>query len=180
MTLLFPLREPSSPQDRDQQIMELALRQARHAWQAEEVPVGAIIVRGNQILGRGANGVEALKDATAHAEMLALSQAFATVGEKRLVDAELYCTLEPCIQCTGALLHARIKRVVYGAADPKFGGIESLVRLLELPGLNHRIEATGGVLAAESAALLQEFFRRKRAKQPLDLPPAPPSADSPE
>ena len=172
MTLLFPLREPESQQERDQQIMEMALRQARAAWEAEEVPVGAIVVRGNQVLGRGANGVEALKDATAHAEMLALSQAFAAAGEKRLVDAELYCTLEPCIQCTGALLHARIKRVVYGAADPKFGGVESLARLLELPGLNHRIEAVGGVLADESAALLREFFRRKRAKQPL--------ADAPE
>ncbi len=171
MTLLFPLREPATPEERDQQIMELALREARNAWQAEEVPVGAVIVRGNQVLGRGANGVEALKDATAHAEMLALTQAFAAAGEKRLVEAELYCTLEPCIQCTGALLHARVKRIVYGAADPKFGGIESLARLLELPGLNHRIEAKGGVLADESAALLQEFFRRKRAKQPLDDAP---------
>ncbi|MCP4094444.1 MAG: nucleoside deaminase [Planctomycetes bacterium] len=172
MTLLFPLREPESQRERDEAIMELALRQARAAWEAEEVPVGAVVVRGKQIIGRGANGVEALKDATAHAEMLALSQAFAAAGEKRLVDAELYCTLEPCIQCTGALLHARIKRLVYGAADPKFGGVESLARLLELPGLNHRIEAVGGVLAEESAALLREFFRRKRAKQPL--------ADAPE
>jgi tRNA(adenine34) deaminase len=173
MTLLFPLREPETPEQRDQQIMELALRQARVAWQAEEVPVGAVIVRGNRILGRGANAVEALTDATAHAEMLALSQAFEAAGEKRLVDAELYCTLEPCIQCTGALLHARVKRIVYGAPDPKFGGIESLVRLLELPGLNHRIEALGGVSATESAALLQEFFRRKRARLPLQPPPAP-------
>ena len=178
MTLLFPLRQPASPGERDQQIMELALRQANAAWQADEVPVGAVIVRGNQILGRGANSVEALKDATAHAEMLALSQAFAAADEKRLVDAELFCTLEPCIQCTGALLHARVKRIVYGAADPKFGGIESLVRLLDLPGLNHRIEAVGGVLAAESAALMQEFFRRKRAKLPLEDAPGSTSPGS--
>ena len=165
MSLLFPLREPESPEERDQLIMELALREARNAWAADEVPVGAVVVRGNQILGRGANGVEALKDATAHAEMLALTQAFAATEDKRLPGAELYCTLEPCIQCTGALLHARVARIVYGAADPKFGGIESLARLLELPGLNHRIEAQGGVLAEESAALLQEFFRLKRARK---------------
>ncbi|MDP7062911.1 MAG: tRNA adenosine(34) deaminase TadA [Planctomycetota bacterium] len=177
MTLLFPLREPESQEERDQAIMEMALRQARAAWEQDEVPVGAVVVRGNQVIGRGANGVEALKDATAHAEMLALSQAFAAVEEKRLVEAELYCTLEPCIQCTGALLHARIKRVVYGAADPKFGGVESLARLLELPRLNHRIEAVGGVLAEESATLLRDFFRRKRAKQPLadDSERIPPS-----
>ncbi len=174
MVLLFPLRPPKSPEQRDIAIMEMALKEARKAWAAEEVPVGALVVRGNQLLGRGANEVEALKDATAHAEMLALSQAFAASGEKRLVDAELYCTLEPCIQCTGALLHARIKRVVYGAADPKFGGIESLVRLLELPGLNHRMQAKGGVLAAECAQLLQEFFRRKReaAKGEKQGPPS--------
>ena len=174
MALLFPLRPPENPEQRDLAIMEMALQEARKAWAAEEVPVGAMVVRGNQCLGRGANAVEALQDATAHAEMLALSQAFAATGEKRLVDAELYCTLEPCIQCTGALLHARVKRVVYGAADPKFGGIESLVRLLELPGLNHRIEVRGGVLAAESAQLLQEFFRRKRAetKGQKEAPPS--------
>jgi tRNA(adenine34) deaminase len=95
--------------------------------------------------------------------MLALTQAFAAAGEKRLEGAELYCTLEPCLQCAGALLHARVARVVYGAADPKFGGVESLARLLELPGLNHRVVARGGVLAAESALLLQEFFRARRS-----------------
>jgi len=165
MALLFPLRQPGSQEERDLAIMEFALREARAAWAADEVPVGAIVVRGNHILGRGRNTVEALKDATAHAEMLALSQAFAAAGEKRLPDAELYCTLEPCIQCTGALMHSRVARIVYGAADPKFGGIESLVRLLELPGLNHQIEAQGGVLAEESAGLLQEFFRRKREQK---------------
>jgi len=173
MVLLFPLRPPGSQEERDLAIMEMALREARAAWAADEVPVGAVVVRGNEILGRGRNTVEALKDATAHAEMLALSQAFAAAGEKRLPDAELYCTLEPCIQCTGALLHSRVARIVYGAADPKFGGIESLARLLELPGLNHQIEAQGGVLAEESAAMLQEFFRtkRERKKAQKTLPP---------
>ena len=165
MSLLFPLREPRDAEERDLRAMEIALREARLAFEAGEVPVGAVVVRGNQVLGRGANGVEALKDATAHAEMIALTQAFAASGDKRLPEAELFCTLEPCIQCVGALLHARIRRVVYGAADPKFGGVESLARLLELPGLNHQVEAKGGVLAEESAALLQDFFRRRRAEQ---------------
>jgi len=165
MSLLFPLREPRDAEERDQRAMELALAEARRAYAAEEVPVGAVVVRGNQVLGRGANAVEALGDATAHAEMIAITQAFAAAGEKRLEGAELYCTLEPCIQCVGALLHARVARLVYGAADPKFGGVESLARLLELPGLNHRVEARGGVLAEESAALLQDFFRRRRAEQ---------------
>ena len=155
--------------------MEFALREARAAWAADEVPVGSIVVRGNEILGRGRNTVEALKDATAHAEMLALSQAFAAAGEKRLPDAELYCTLEPCIQCTGALMHSRVARIVYGAADPKFGGIESLARLLELPGLNHQIEAQGGILAEESAALLQEFFRTKREQKKAQKKSSPES-----
>lgn len=164
---LFPLRPPASAEERDQRIMTLALREAQKAWGNDEVPVGAVVVRGNELLGRGANAVEALKDATAHAEMIALTQAFAATGDKRLPEAELYCTLEPCLQCTGALLHGRVKRVVYGATDPKFGGIESLACLLDLPGLNHRVEALGGVLAEESAAMLQEFFRRKRAQQAL-------------
>ncbi|MDA0666651.1 MAG: tRNA adenosine(34) deaminase TadA [Planctomycetota bacterium] len=176
MVLLFPLRQPGSQEERDVAIMEFALREAHAAWAADEVPVGAIVVRGNEILGRGRNTVEALKDATAHAEMLALSQAFAAAGEKRLPDAELYCTLEPCIQCTGALMHSRVARIVYGAADPKFGGIESLARLLELPGLNHQIEAQGGVLAEESAALLQDFFRSKREEKKVQKKAPPESS----
>ena len=96
------------------------------------------------------------------AEMLALTQAFAAAGEKRLEDCEVYCSLEPCLQCAGALLHARVRRVVYAAADPKFGGVESLARTWELPGLNHRIESRAGLLAEESAALLREFFRARR------------------
>jgi tRNA(adenine34) deaminase len=124
--------------------------------------VGAIVVRQGRVLGRAGNAVEQQRDATAHAEMLALSQAFAAAGEKRLEGAELFCTLEPCLQCAGALIHARLARVVYGAADPKFGGVVSLARLLELPGLNHRVQVRGGVMAEESAALLQEFFRALR------------------
>ena len=167
MTLLFPLGEPADPGARDERIMELALREAASAAERDEVPVGALVVRENRILGRASNQVEQLSDATAHAEMLALTQAFAAAGEKRLEGAELFCTLEPCLQCAGALLHARVKRVVYGAADPKFGGVESLARIFELPGLNHRIAVRAGVLAEPSAALLRAFFearRRFRAK----------------
>ena len=164
MTLLFPLRQPESPQERDSMIMELAFKQADTAARNDEVPVGAIIVRGNRILGRGANQVEALADATAHAEMLAITQAMASTADKRLVDAELYCTLEPCIQCCGAIMHARISRVVYAASDPKFGGVESLAQLFDLPGLNHRVEHHGGLMAERSAIILREFFLAKRKK----------------
>ncbi|RMH02088.1 MAG: nucleoside deaminase [Planctomycetota bacterium] len=142
--------------------MALALRLAREAAARDEVPVGAVVVRGDRLLSRGANQVERLGDPTAHAEMIALTQAFAAAGEKRLPGAELFCTLEPCLQCAGALIHARVDRVVYGAADPKFGGVESLARLLDLPGLNHRVAWRGGVRAEESAALLQAFFRARR------------------
>ena len=165
MSLLFPLGPPEDPQQRDQRIMELALREASKAGARDEVPIGAVVVRGNQVLGRAGNSVEQLKDATAHAEMLALTQAFEAVGEKRLKGAELFCTLEPCLQCAGALLHARVARVVYGAADPKFGGVESLARIFELRGLNHQIRAEGGLFAEESAQMLQAFFRSKRVRK---------------
>jgi len=163
MSLIFPLGPPEDPAERDTRIMEMALREANLAYQRDEVPVGAILVRENRILGRAGNQVEQLCDATAHAEMLALSQAFAAVGEKRLEGAELYCTLEPCLMCAGALLHARVARVVYAAADPKFGAVQSLQALFEIPGLNHQIEAEGGLMAEQSAALLQAFFQHKRA-----------------
>lgn len=162
MKSLFPLRAPATAEERDRRLMEMALRWAREAGAEGEVPVGALVVRGNELLGASGNQVERLRDATAHAEMLALTQAFASAGEKRLPEAELICTLEPCLQCAGALVHARVRRLVYGAADPKFGGVESLARSLELPGLNHRVAARGGVCAHESAELLREFFRARR------------------
>lgn len=162
MKSLFPLRAPASAEERDLRLMEMALRWARTAAAEGEVPVGALVVRGNELLGASGNQVERLRDATAHAEMLALTQAFAAAGEKRLPEAELICTLEPCLQCAGALVHARVRRLVYGAADPKFGGVQSLARCLELPGLNHRVQARGGVCAEESAALLREFFQARR------------------
>ena len=142
--------------------MEIALREAVAAAQRDEVPVGAVVIRENRLLARAGNQVEQLRDATAHAEMLALTQAFEAVGAKRLVDAELFCTLEPCLMCMGAILHARVARVVYGARDEKFGGVCSLCRGFELEGLNHQVQAVGGVEAEASAELLRAFFQAKR------------------
>jgi tRNA(Arg) A34 adenosine deaminase TadA len=176
MSLIFPLGPPEDPSERDARIMELALRQATLAFERDEVPVGAIIVRGNRILARAGNQVEQLCDATAHAEMLALGQAFAAVGEKRLEGAELFCTLEPCLMCAGALLHARVKRVVYAAADPKFGAVQSLQAMFELPGLNHQIRAECGLMETDSAQLLQAFFQQKRAAAKLKKRIEPESA----
>ncbi len=173
MSLLYPLRTPADADEFDRRAMELALKEARSAGARGEVPVGAIVVREGRVLGRAGNAVEQQRDATAHAEMLALSQAFAAAGEKRLEGAELFVTLEPCIQCAGALLHARIARLIYGAADPKFGGVASLARVLEIPGLNHRVAVRSGVLAAESADLLQAFFRALR-RGSGGLPASPP------
>ncbi len=165
MSLLFPLGPPDDPKERDRRIMQIALREADAAGAQDEVPVGAVVVLGNRILGRAGNQVEQLRDATAHAEMLALSQAFEALGNKRLVDAELFCTLEPCVMCAGAIMHARIARVVYGAADEKFGGVCSLCRSFELPGVTHQVHAVGGLEAELSATMLRAFFQQKRREQ---------------
>ncbi|MDP6850784.1 MAG: nucleoside deaminase [Planctomycetota bacterium] len=164
MSILFPLGEPADLDERDDRIMRKALQLAQRALDEDEVPVGALVVRNGEILGRGWNQVEQLVDATAHAEMLALTQAFAAAGEKRLEGAEVFCTLEPCLQCAGALLHARVSRVVFAASDPKFGGVHSLASLFDLEKANHKPEWKSGVLAEESAEMLKEFFRAKRAK----------------
>src|ERR1700757_2619628 len=124
----------------DEQFMREALRQARKAFTAEEVPVGAVVVRGGQILGRAYNQVEMLKDATAHAEMLALTQAEAAVGDWRLTDCDLYVTKEPCAMCAGALVHTRIRRVIFGCADPVGGAAGSVINLLQMAGFNHRCD----------------------------------------
>ena len=147
----------------DQFFMSQALRQAGRASEADEVPVGAVIVRGGRIISRSFNQVELLKDATAHAEMLALTQAFAAVGDWRLNDCDLYVTKEPCAMCAGAIVHARVRRVIFGCRDPKAGGAGGLVNLLQHPSLNHRCEITPDVKAEESLSLLKDFFRMKRA-----------------
>ncbi|HEX6812482.1 MAG TPA: nucleoside deaminase [Planctomycetota bacterium] len=142
--------------------MERCLELAASAALADEVPVGAVVVVDGVAVGEGRNRVEELGSPLAHAEMQALQQALATVGEKRLPRAVLYCSLEPCFMCAGAILHARVARVVFGARDPKFGAVRSLGMLLEEPRLNHRCEVVEGVLADESAELLRAFFRQKR------------------
>lgn len=139
-----------------------ALREAELAAAADEVPVGAVVVRDGQILGRGHNQVERLQDATAHAEILALGAASQATGQWRLDGATLYVTLEPCTMCTGAILLARVGRLVYGAADPRAGAVASTARLLEGNPYGHRMEVLGGIAAAECGGLLQEFFRSRR------------------
>jgi tRNA(adenine34) deaminase len=146
----------------EEYFMSEALRLARRAFVAEEVPVGAVIVRGGTIIARAWNQVELLKDATAHAEMLAITQAEAEIGDWRLNDCDLYVTKEPCPMCAGAIVHTRLRRVIFGCADPKGGAAGGLINILQMPGLNHRSEITSGVLAHDCAALLKEFFFLRR------------------
>src|ERR1017187_7259118 len=146
----------------DDYFMGEALRQAAKAYEKGEVPVGAVIVRAGRIIARAANQVELLKDATAHAEMLALTQAENAVGDWRLTDCTLYATKEPCPMCAGAIVHTRLARVVFGAADPKGGAAGSALNLLQFPTLNHHCEITGGVREPECRALLKDFFLAQR------------------
>jgi tRNA(adenine34) deaminase len=144
--------------------MEEALRAAQRALEAGEVPVGAIVVCGGEIVGRGWNRNLADSDPTAHAEIVALQQAGANLGNHRLGDCDLFATIEPCAMCAGALVHARVKRLIYGADDPKAGAIHSVMEVLNHPRLNHRTDVRGGVLAGRCAELLQTFFRNRRAE----------------
>ncbi len=155
--------EPIIDLQSDAYFMQEALRQALHAYEAEEVPIGAVVVRERRIIARACNQVELLKDATAHAEMLAMTQAEAAVGDWRLTDCDLYVTKEPCPMCAGALVHVRMRRVVFGCADPRGGAAGGLLNLLQNPSLNHQCDVVAGVLHEDCAALLQSFFREKRA-----------------
>ena len=150
--------------ENDTTFMREALRFAEKAFKAEEVPVGAVVVRADKIIARAYNQVEMLKDATAHAEMLALTQAEAAVGDCRLVDCDLYVTKEPCPMCAGAIVHTRIRRVIFGCADVRAGAAGTLMNLLQNPALNHTCEITSGVLESECAQLLQTFFKTKRKR----------------
>ena len=141
-----------------------ALRQAARAYEAEEVPVGAVVVRDGRIIARAFNQVEMLKDATAHAEMLALTQAEEVVGDWRLTDCTLYVTKEPCPMCAGAIVHVRLARLVFGAGDSKGGAAGGVMNLVQHPALNHRCELTTGLREAECRALLQTFFGEQRAR----------------
>jgi tRNA(adenine34) deaminase len=149
----------------DQYFMGEALRQAVKAFEAEEVPVGAVVVRDGRIIARAFNQVELLKDATAHAEMLAITQAEQAVGDWRLNDCTLYITKEPCPMCAGAIVHVRFGRVVFGASDPKAGAAGSAMNLLQWPTLNHQCQITSGVREAECRELLRSFFQHQRAKK---------------
>jgi tRNA(adenine34) deaminase len=146
----------------DDYFMGEALRQAAKAYAAGEVPVGAVIVRAGRVIARAFNQVELLKDATAHAEMLALTQAEQAVGDWRLTDCTLYVTKEPCPMCAGAVVHTRLARVVFGAADPKGGAAGGAMNLLQFPTLNHRCDITPGLRREECRAILQNFFSEQR------------------
>lgn len=148
--------------DADSTFMREALRQAEKAFKADEVPIGAVVVQGRRIIARAYNQVEMLKDATAHAEMLAITQAEAAVGDWRLNECDLYVTKEPCPMCAGALVHVRMRRVIFGCSDERGGAAGGVMNLLQVPTLNHRCEITSGVMRDECAAMLQSFFRAKR------------------
>ena len=138
------------------------MRQARRAWEHEEVPVGTVIVHAGRVIARAHNQVEMLKDATAHAEMLAITQAESVIGDWRLNECDLYVTKEPCPMCAGAMVHVRLRRVIYGCASPKDGAAGGVVDLLRHPKLNHQCVVQSGVREQECADLLKAFFRERR------------------
>jgi tRNA(adenine34) deaminase len=152
--------------DTDRRWMKQALREAERAFEEGEVPVGAVVVRDGVLVGRGRNAVERLGDPTAHAEMLALSAACETVGSKFLDGCTLYVTLEPCPMCSGALVLARLQKLVFGAFDEKFGASSTLYTIPQDPRLNHQVEVMSGVEADAAADLLRGFFQQRRAPRP--------------
>lgn len=166
----------------DEFFMGEALRQAARAYAHDEVPVGCVIVRHQRIIARASNQVETLKDATAHAEMLAISQAQIAAGDWRLTDSTLYVTKEPCPMCAGAIVHVRCARVVYGVPDPKGGAAGGAMNILQFPTLNHRAEITGGVREDECRHLLKSFFKERRnaaAPTPEGIGSGPAPDDAP-
>ncbi len=158
----FPNTPAAGPTPSDELWMEDALRCAQRALEAGEVPVGAVVICEGRVVGRGWNRNLADRDPAAHAEIVALREAGQNLGNHRLGECELFATIEPCAMCAGAAVHARIRRLVYGADDPKAGAVHSVLAVINHPGLNHQMEIRGGVLAARSAQILQEFFRRRR------------------
>jgi tRNA(adenine34) deaminase len=147
---------------REDYFMRLAIREAERALEHEDVPIGAVVVRGGEVLAAAHNERELRQDPTAHAEMIALREAARAVGTWRVLDTVIYVTLEPCAMCAGAIVLARVPRVVYGASDPKAGAAGSVLDVLNEPRLNHRPEVAGGLLAGESAELLSSFFADRR------------------
>ena len=159
----MPARAAATDPDHEhQRWMRAALDQALEALEAGEVPVGAVVVHGDAVVGAGFNQPIRSNDPTAHAEMVALRSAARALGNYRLTGAALYVTVEPCLMCAGALVHARIATLVYGAPEPRSGAVQSVAQALDNPALNHRVSAVGGVLEAECRELMQAFFRRQR------------------
>ena len=148
--------------DNDLRFMHLALEEARHAGACGEVPIGAVVVRAGEVLARAGNAREMAGDPTAHAEILALRAAAHVVGGWRLIDCQLYCTIEPCPMCMGACLNARIARVIYGACEPKAGACGSVIDLAAPTGFNHQMDVVGGVAADDCAAVMRAFFAARR------------------
>ena len=148
----------------DEFFMKEALREAQKAFDRDEVPVGAVAVYRNQIIGRGFNQTEHLKDPTAHAEIIAITAAANALSSWRLIDVEMFTTVEPCTMCAGALVLSRVKRIIFGARDVKFGGCGSVFNIVTEKRLNHQIEITSGVMEKEAAALMKSFFKKKRNK----------------
>jgi tRNA(adenine34) deaminase len=159
--MIQPVDNPLLPHER---WMQLALEQARCAFDVEEVPVGAVVVHNDQVIGEGYNQRETLHDPTAHAEMIAITQAAQALGSWRLLDCTLYVTLEPCPMCAGAIVQARLPRVIFGTLDPKAGACQTLYRITDDARLNHRCAVLGGVLQEECKGILQEFFALQRSR----------------
>jgi tRNA(adenine34) deaminase len=156
--------------------MRAALEEARRGLAAGEVPIGAVLVIGDAIVARAFNQPITTSDPTAHAEVLVLREAARLLGNYRLTDATVYVTVEPCLMCVGALVHARVREVIYGALEPKTGALVSTLKALESPGLNHRFEVTAGVLEEDCRAIIQEFFRQKRRAGRLEVEASDPGA----
>jgi len=148
----------------DEIYMSEALKEAAEAFEKDEVPVGTVIVHDGRIIARAHNQIVMLKDPTAHAEMIAITQAAAHLKSERLLDCSVYATIEPCSMCTGALVLARVKRIIYGAKDPKTGACGSVFNIANSKRLNHKINVTGGVLAKDCGSLVSDFFKKKRKK----------------
>ena len=166
MQKLSPGANGATP-DVHERFMEEALRQAEFAYDDGETPIGAVIVHNNKIIGRGYNRSANLKDPTAHAEMIAITSAAETLGDWRLVDCDLYCTVEPCVMCAGASVLARVRHIYFGAAEPKFGGCGSIFQIPSDERLNHRIAVTGGILRERCAGIMREFFQSLREQKRL-------------
>lgn len=158
------MNKPAAEIAADQRFMRQALREAGRAFAEDEVPIGAVIVQDGRVIARGRNRPLHLKDPSAHAEILALRRAARKLDNYRLPGCSLYVTIEPCAMCAGAIIHARLRKVVFGARDPKAGAVGSILKVLNHPRLNHKLAVVEGVLAEDSARLLQDFFRSRRKK----------------